>query len=74
MSAAVPFGTVMVDFDGETVMSLGIDKNGYVYGVVLVEPRDPIWDRGDVKPVPADIIGEPSLSGTRYAVVEDTRP
>ncbi len=75
-AAAVPFGTVIVDYDGETMMSLGFlsdDAPGYE-DLACIRLR---WSAGtpvdftagiNRRDVIVSMIGIASDLGTRYAV------
>ena len=70
---AIPaYGAVLVDFDDETLMSLGVmDDTAHLQAVILVEAPPSVWGFGEVRPIPIDLIGMQATYGTRYAVQED---
>lgn len=68
------YGTVLIDFDGEALMSLGVmadNHAAYLQTVVLVEAPPSLWKCGEVRYLPVNLIGEQAIFGTRYVVQGD---
>jgi hypothetical protein len=73
--ATLPFGTVVVDCDGEVLMSLGFldpDSQG-VFDIVFVNLDEK--SSFPLRYVPPQMLNKPTADGqTRYAVQEDSVP
>lgn len=70
--ATIPYGTVMVDFDGEVLMSLGIfHDNGGSPCVECVQIEPPVndgWLLRETVDIPVSAIDRETNRGTRYAL------